>query len=305
MHFDESYFIGEEREGFFVEETMKRAWAAQLEVIKEIERICKKYNLNYYAGYGTLLGAVRHKGFIPWDDDMDIFMLRDDYAAFLSVVQKEMPEGYALHNVYTVDDYDEIFSRLVNSQKIDFSDEFMERYHGFPYVVGIDIFPLDFLSRDKEEDQLQYDVYKFVLGVKGHVVSGEDDVEELIGQVEELCQVKLDRDMPLKKQLIILLDRLSSLYHREESDEVAITHSRVQGFSQVMKKEWFEDVIWMPFENTQLPVPKNYDGCLIAIFGEDYMTPVRFEGHEYPFYRKQERILQAAIEAKQKEQEMP
>lgn len=299
MHFDESYFTGEEREGFFVEETMKRAWAAQIEVVKEIERICKKYNLNYYAGYGTLLGAVRHKGFIPWDDDMDIFMLRDDYGAFLSVVEKEMPEGYALYNVYTEDNYDEIFSRLVNSRMIDFSDQFMERYHGFPYVVGIDIFPLDFLSKDEEEDQLQFDVYKFVLGVKGHVISGEDDAEDLLCQVEELCQVKLDRNMPLKKQLIILLDRLSSMYRRDESDAVAITHSRVQGFSQVMKKEWFEDIIWMPFENTQLPVPKNYDGCLKALYGEDYMTPIQSFGHEYPFYKKQERILQAAIEKQQ------
>ena len=72
MLFDDKYFVTEEIEGFIVDSTMKRAWAAQMEIMQEIDKICRENNLQYYAAWGTLLGAVRHKGFIPWDDDIDI-----------------------------------------------------------------------------------------------------------------------------------------------------------------------------------------------------------------------------------------
>ena len=120
----------------------------------------------------------------------------------------------------------------------------------------------------------------------------------MLDQTEELCSVKISRDKTVIRQLIILLDRLSSLYCREESDEVAILHSNVNNFTRRMKVEWFDETIWMPFENTSIPVPKNYDDCLRAIYGPDYMTPIRMVAHEYPFYKKQDRILQNALKEK-------
>ena len=74
MRFDSAFFREEEREGFLIASKMKHAWAAQMEVLKDIETVCEKHGLQYFAAFGTLLGAVRHQGFIPWDDDMDIFM---------------------------------------------------------------------------------------------------------------------------------------------------------------------------------------------------------------------------------------
>ena len=68
--YPESYFEGEERNGFYIEPMMKRAWAAQIEVLLEVQKVCEKNEIQYFAEYGTMLGAVRHKGFIPWDDDI-------------------------------------------------------------------------------------------------------------------------------------------------------------------------------------------------------------------------------------------
>lgn len=295
MQFDKSYFKGEEREGFFVEEKMKRAWAAQIEVLDEIDRICRKHEITYYAGYGTLLGAVRHQGFIPWDDDMDLYMLRDEYQRFLSIVQQEMPKDYRLYNMYTDEKYDEIFSRVVNSDKINFAEEYLEKYHGCPYVVGIDIFPIDFLPENEDEKKLQYDMYALVMTTKYKVTKQEEDTEAALKNIEELCQINLKRDATLRRQLLVLADQLSSLYHRDESNYVTIIHSNVNNFVKIMKKEWFEDVVWMPFENTKIPVPQNYDECLKAIYGPKYMVPRRVKVHDYPFYKKQDQILQEAL----------
>ena len=76
---DSSFFREEIRNGFLVTEKMKRIWYTEISLLQELDRVCKKYGLRYFAEYGTLLGAVRHKGFIPWDDDIDVAMFRDDY----------------------------------------------------------------------------------------------------------------------------------------------------------------------------------------------------------------------------------
>lgn len=299
MEFEESYFKGEEREGFFVEEKMKRAWAAQIEIIKEIERICEKHGINYFAGFGTLLGAVRHKGFIPWDDDTDIFMLRDDYGRFCKIVQQEAPKGYELLNPYTTQGYREVFARLVNSRTVSFAQERLRRFHGCPYVVGVDIFPLDFLPREQEAAKLQRSLYKYVQQVHDRAKKNEEIQQEWLAQIEDLCKIKIDRGKPLAQQLLVIMDRLSSLYHRDESDEVAFMYIYMDGGIRKMKKEWFDKVVWLPFENTQIAVPQGYDGCLRALYGDDYKIPIRTARHEYPFYAKQDRIIIQAAQNRQ------
>ena len=115
MQFPDKYFENEIREGFFVPSMVKRAWAAELEVLSEIDKICQKYNIQYFAEWGTLLGAVRHNGFIPWDDDLDIGMKRADYERFLAAAEKELPTGYKINNCRTRDDFWLFLARVMNT----------------------------------------------------------------------------------------------------------------------------------------------------------------------------------------------
>ena len=90
-------------DGFLVTTDRKKAWNKMMEILAEIDRICRKYSIKYFADAGTLIGAARHKGFIPWDDDIDIMMLRPDYEKFKQVAQGELTGNIKLINAYTSD----------------------------------------------------------------------------------------------------------------------------------------------------------------------------------------------------------
>lgn len=90
-----SDFLKEEyRNGYLITEKMKKVWAVELDLLSELDRVCKKYNIKYYAAFGTLLGAIRDKGFIPWDDDIDVWLLRDEYERLKQVAPKEFTGKY-------------------------------------------------------------------------------------------------------------------------------------------------------------------------------------------------------------------
>ncbi len=127
LEFSSEYFYDEVKDGFYISEMMKRYWAAQLEVLKVIDDICKEHGLKWFANYGTMLGAVRHKGYIPWDDDIDITMLRDDYNLFFEFAQNELPEGYQILTPYHQDEYAYPVGRFTNSHSIDMNADFLNR----------------------------------------------------------------------------------------------------------------------------------------------------------------------------------
>ena len=112
-----------------------------LEIIKVFTNICETHNFRYFMIGGTMLGAVRHKGFIPWDDDVDIGMPRPDYENFLQMVSDELPEGYEFLNYKQDALYKRYFSRIVNKNILVYnasnSKEIVEK-------AWIDIFPIDF-----------------------------------------------------------------------------------------------------------------------------------------------------------------
>ena len=110
LRFEESFFQRERKDDFDISSTMKRAWAAQLEVLAVIIELCKKYDIKYFAFWGTLLGAIRHRGFIPWDDDIDICMMRNDYMRFLEISKTELPTDFAVLNIYNEDLYENTFT---------------------------------------------------------------------------------------------------------------------------------------------------------------------------------------------------
>ena len=291
MFFDDGYFREETREGFVIAEDMKRAWAAQLEVLEEVKRVCGILGIKFFADWGTLLGAVRHHGFIPWDDDMDIAMLRKDYMRFLSEAPVLLEKYYEIKSVYNDPEDDTIKARIINGRHICFEPDFLAKFHGCPYVVGIDIFPVDNITDDKRALDKQIESLRFLLRTAESVPEKGPygaEVLELMKKIEKTFGIPVNYNNRLKHELKKIYDIVCSLYHDENSAEVCSMIDFAEGWDYHAKREWYEDICELSFENTTIPVPEGYDGLLQIKYGKDYMTPRNVgSSHDYPFYKSQ------------------
>ena len=145
----EGFLEEENRCGHLVTKKMKEIWAVELDLLAEFQRVCKKHGIKYFASGGTLLGAVRHKGFIPWDDDLDIEMFREDYIKLCEVGPKEFKYPYVLQNEYTESGSGIGSSKLRNCQTTArYKLECGKYFKGYNKGIFIDIFPLDSILDD-------------------------------------------------------------------------------------------------------------------------------------------------------------
>ena len=134
---------------------IKQVWAVEKEILDVIHNICIEHDIRYTLAYGTLIGAVRHSGFIPWDDDIDIMMPREDYEKFLSIWRKAAPKGFVLQNIRTDFDYTNTFSKVRkdNTTFLQSENEAEKKYHK---GIFVDIFPADRVAKNKLANLIQY-----------------------------------------------------------------------------------------------------------------------------------------------------
>ncbi|MCR5143909.1 MAG: LicD family protein [Lachnospiraceae bacterium] len=295
LKFDSNFFEGETREGFFVEPLVKNAWAAQLETLEIFDEICKENNLIYAADWGTLLGAIRHKGFIPWDDDMDACMPRADMMKFFEIID-EYPI-LKCENPYNTPDIGIHATRIMLSDTTSFERTKLKENHGFPFPVGIDIFPIDYVPRDEEQEREQLDLMlKTNYAVNFLILENMHDEKEQayhkayldkLKELKEALDIDFSEEYPKAHELTILYDELQQAYGESESDYVSELPCLMLGQDYYLPKDTYENIIRVPFENIDIPVPADYDRVLRVKYGEDYMTPQNISGgHDYPYFNR-------------------
>lgn len=296
MTFDNSFFEDEVREGFYVPAMMKRNWAAQMEVLQMFSKFCKENDIRWFAAYGTLLGAVRHKGFIPWDDDVDVWMLRKDYEKFLRVVNM-MPEDiqFAEGRFGELKGFDQPFGRITNRglryQVQDNEDafmRFMDRYHGFLDLAGVDIFVLDRMAPTEEEEQERWEACRMLWYLITHVNAGDEEsrknVEDGIEKISAWLNQPIDRKGNPFQQFLIIFEALSAEFEDAGGTELIAMHDWMGYRGYHFPASCFEDTVDLPFENITVKAPIGYREVL-SRWHSDYMVPRQDVTHNYPCYR--------------------
>lgn len=306
LNFPQDFFQEEVREDFTVDVTMKTFWAAEMEVLREVSEICERHGLQWFCAYGTLLGAVRHQGFVPWDDDMDIWMLREDYNKFLEVAEEELPKGYVVQSPMTKEGYTEYHTIVLNAKSISIDQERLRKFHGCPFATGIDIFPLDYIPRDAEERQDLLEIVTlmaFIIATIKKEEWSEKDIEDItngrntvseILNIEFKEEINIDNKKKLRSEIYKIMNYLVMSYGEEDGDELVMYMSYIRNPRRIFHKSYFADAVETPFEVFGVPVPVGYHEVLTRQYG-DYMVRHRSGGnHDYPLYEKQVKALREA-----------
>lgn len=266
----ESFFLEEERDGYLVSAQVKQLWAVQLDLLCELDRVCKKYNLKYILDYGTLIGAIRHKGFIPWDDDVDVSMLREDYDILMEVGPKEFKHPYFLQNRDTEKGYDTTLAKLRRSDTTFIMTENTKHRTTYNQGIFIDIFVFDNLpSNDKDVvSKIGQESYEAFLHM--YALSHRPGLHD---------GVKLPLTIARYLYYKVRYGSAEKEYERIKKMAKAYPPGDYVGDIMFMEmicrpRRWFETIIEVPFEHLSFPVPAHYDEVLRDYYG-DYMTPIQ------------------------------
>ena len=258
-------------------EDIKKLKKIELEIFRHFIEICNENSLRYFVVGGTALGAVRHKGFIPWDDDIDVALPRGDYEKFLIAAQKSLPSNMFLQTYITDKNYPNPFAKLRQSDTafIEKSTSKIKMNHG----VYVDIFPLDGYSRS---------------GIKGKLLGLKEKILKIsVASVFVSGNISKNKFRAIVKRAIARLlpdyrasvRRLDTMYKKipYEDAEIIVKFCGAWAEKEIMPKAYFGDGIEGEFEGIKVVLPEKTHEYLTALYG-DYMTlPPEEErvGHHY------------------------
>lgn len=254
-------------------EARKRLHTIELEIVNYFLSICEKNKLEYFMLGGTFLGAIRHKGFIPWDDDMDFGMPRKDYDELIEILSAKENKDFKFKN-FRNSDIKTYFSRIESSkaQIIDTSAEKIDYRSAW-----IDIFPLDGMPNNKiirtchklsllyTRLLLQYSQFSEIVNIN---LKNRPLYEKILIYIGKI--IKPEKYLNTKK-IMWKLDGKLKKYSYEESNYV-VNFMGAYKFREMFEKKIYENIVFYKFEHIDLKAPQDYDTILTSLYG-DYMTP--------------------------------
>lgn len=277
LEYDPKFLEEEERDGYLVSAEMKKLWLVELNILNKFIQVCEKNSLTYWADAGTLLGAVRHNGFVPWDDDIDVIMPRVDYEKLYEIGQDEFKYPYYLEYVWNGWGFFLKIKRLDTTRISvrkgvvpNFEKKMIQR---FPPCISIDIFSLDNCPDTQEERQKYYRAFLTML--RNNIA---------IGRVFSKCSFNENRFDKFRKIMDYTLDNytiISKKYNSKTTEYVynsCIPYYHLRdGF--VRKMTDYEGFVYKPFEMLDLKCPVGYENILDVIYtqrtGKPWNEPVK------------------------------
>ena len=253
--------------------TLAEMQSLSVEMLKDIHEFCEKNSIRYFAFYGTLLGAVRHKGFIPWDDDVDIVMPREDYERFRRTYKSDKFEFLCREDnpeLYIA------FGRVTERKRTVF--RMTEPWHSDKLETGlfIDVFPLDRVPDDLEEYHLLYDTMRYLrkLSLKSRLYRAVPSPEMKFSDRFRVWKRRRFHPRKSKVDPAEIVNYMQCVLRNSVRAEYGHAAQMACPVFREARYLWsdFDKLIKVPFEDIEIMIPAEYDKILTAIYG-DYMTP--------------------------------
>ncbi len=277
----QGFLNAETRCDYIITEKMKEVWAVELDLLVEFDRICKKHGIKYVASGGTMLGAVRHHGYIPWDDDIDLMMTREEYEKLCSIASSEFKHPYFFQTEDTDPGFMRYLARLRNSETTGIQKYEAASRYKYNQGIFIDIFPMDAVIEnevllEKQHQDLENLRIKIFKACKwGHHLP----YTNTLGYKLKKCLI-----LPLLGNLIEKYYNTNKLYHQyidvckrynnENTEYISKLSFIFDNKANYVKRKDMENIIDVDFEFMKIPILANYDEVLKTKFGE-YMKFVK------------------------------
>lgn len=303
LNIPDHFFDEEERIGFTVSKAMKRAWAAQLNLLSEILEVADRHSIYVWLDFGSLLGAVRHHGYVPWDDDIDISVMRSNYLPLINYLKEELPSYRDVLSVYTNPKFSQPKAVISTRDHLDIGNnpldaKITQLEFGFPCSTWIDLYPLDYVPNNDET----WETIRTLYQVTHDMASGMDQLiykgefEEDLAELERVTGTKIKRDENIRASLWKLADQIASMTSKRDARGVVWYYDNITKTADHMRPlSVYSKTFWVEFELINAPIPAGYDTILRSVYGDGYMIPIKGTAlHDYPHYLGNERIILSA-----------
>ena len=232
----------------------------QLEILDKVDEFCKKNKITYYLAGGTLIGAVRHKGYIPWDDDIDILIKREEYDFFIK--NFDLSNDLKVVSIENCTDYYLPFAKVINNKTI-LKEEVNSKVN---LGVNIDIFPLDEINKDNFNNFYRNQKTLInLLTLKNISIKKRGILKDLIIIGAKIFLLPFPKKILIKK-----INQNAQKYNGKNCNCLGELVLLMYGNGNCWNKEYFDETILLPFENRKYSCPKEYDKILTNTYG-DYM----------------------------------
>lgn len=269
----DDYLEEEVRCGYAVSSDMKKVWLVMIDLLVEFDRVCKKHDLQYCVCAGTMLGAVRHKGFIPWDDDMDVQMSRIDYDKLMNIGPKEFKHPYFFQSKLTDPGMPNMFAKLRNSLTTAFTDEEQKSIMEYNKGIFIDIFPVDNIPDDLEERNVFFKVVREKRLSYINVQRRYGIFSECSGRIQYWIKRTLNKLLAIRRRNPIRLYKEFEEYSSLCSRYVDVETSQMTALmfcsdgNTLFNVSDYKNIKLMDFEFIKVPVTCNFDSVLSVMYG--------------------------------------
>ncbi len=282
----EKFFEGEERCGYYVSPEMKKVWAVQLDLLAEFSRVCEKNNLRWFMDAGTLLGAARHKGFIPWDHDVDVMMMREDYERLLTIAPKEFQHPYSFLQLKEWDPG--VYARFMNEDTTMILGGIPRIMQKDPKLrnsregIFLDVFPVDNLPDDNIElkrlirktkirNYITRRIFGVTEGYNPHLMTLKNMVKSFMHYFAKKMHLSY-------KPFLQELEDTIKLYSNNNTKRLGklcmIWYRKFEPY-RVWNRSDFQNTVYLPFEMLTLPAPSGWENILNIFYGDWHKFVIR------------------------------